>query len=115
MPCPENSPLKLDLLCPGCSGEVSCIVAWVHSCFGESVISGLICLIRTVIKDKIIIVNGLDKETVHKIIKACESIENIVVLLCGINGAYHMPCEEKFLEEIDKYYIQKHSGKEFNI
>lgn len=61
-----------------------------------------------VLNDKKPIINGLDKEFVHKVIKACENIDNIVLVLCGTAGAYHLPCEDKFLKEIDKYYIQKH-------
>lgn len=61
-----------------------------------------------VLKDKEPVINGLKKEVVHNVIKACENIENIVIILCGINGAYHMPCDDKYLKEIDKYYIQKH-------
>ncbi|MGN0144802.1 MAG: HAD family hydrolase [Clostridium sp.] len=54
------------------------------------------------------VINGLDKEVIHKIIKTCESIDNIAVLLCGVKGAYHLPCDDKFLTEINKYYIEKH-------
>lgn len=60
-----------------------------------------------ILNNKAPVINGLDKEVVNKVIKACENIDNIVVILCGVNGAYHMPCPEKFLKEIDKYYINK--------
>lgn len=61
-----------------------------------------------VLNDREPVINGLKKEVVHDVIKACEKIENVVVILCGVNGAYHMPCPQEFLNEIDKYYIQKH-------
>lgn len=61
-----------------------------------------------VLNDRKPVINGLRKDVVHAVIKACENIKNIVVILCGVNGAYHMPCSEDFLNEIDKYYIQKH-------
>ena len=61
-----------------------------------------------VLNDREPVINGLKKEVVHAVIKACEDIKNVVVILCGVNGAYHMPCSQKFLDEIDKYYVQKH-------
>lgn len=61
-----------------------------------------------VLNDREPVINGLKKKVVHDVLKACEKIENIVVILCGINGAYHMPCPQEFLNEIDKYYVQKH-------
>ena len=50
----------------------------------------------------------IDKSYVHSIISACEKIPNIQITLCGTKGAYHTPCEEKFTDEIDKYYIKKY-------
>ena len=50
----------------------------------------------------------IKKDSVTAIIKACEDIENIELILCGTKGAYHKPCSDDFLKEIDKYYIKKH-------
>lgn len=61
-----------------------------------------------VLNDMQPVINGLKKDVVHAVIKACEKIENTVVILCGVNGAYHMPCSDDYLKEIDKYYIEKH-------
>lgn len=61
-----------------------------------------------VLNDKKPVIHGLKKEVVHNVIKACEEIKNVVIILCGVNGAYHMPCSQEFLNEIDKYYVQKH-------
>lgn len=61
-----------------------------------------------VLNDKEPVINDLDRNVVHQVIKACDDIDNVVVILCGVNGAYHRPCPQKFLNEIDKYYIQKH-------
>lgn len=50
----------------------------------------------------------INKDFVTDIIKACENIPNIELILCGTKGAYHKPCSDDFLKEIDKYYIKKH-------
>lgn len=49
----------------------------------------------------------IDKAYVNGVIKICRSLDNIAVILCGTKGAYHEPCEEKYLNEIDKYYYKK--------
>lgn len=53
-------------------------------------------------------INIIDKNIVNKIIKTCENIDNIELILCGTKGAYHRPCSDKFVKEINKYYIKKH-------
>lgn len=50
----------------------------------------------------------INRSAVNEIINSCKDIPNIQVVLCGINGAYHLPCSEEFTNEIDKYYIKKH-------
>ncbi|MGL4108537.1 HAD family hydrolase [Clostridium sp. LP20] len=50
----------------------------------------------------------INKDTVHSIIKYCADIPNIQIILCGMEGAYHLPCSSDFTDEIDKYYIKKH-------
>ena len=50
-----------------------------------------------VLNDMQPVINGLKKDVVHAVIKACEKIENTVVILCGVNGAYHMPCSDDYL------------------
>ncbi|MBS6599948.1 MAG: HAD family hydrolase [Clostridium sp.] len=59
-------------------------------------------------------VSIIDKDKIREIIKACEKIPNITIILCGIKGAYHMGCEDNFLEEIDKYYIKKYVVDDLN-
>ena len=54
------------------------------------------------------VINGLNEKVIDSVIKTCENIKNVTVILCGTKGAYHMPCPDKFLNEIDKYYVQKH-------
>lgn len=49
----------------------------------------------------------IDKSYIKSIIRACSDIPNITVVLCGTKGAYHTPCSDEILKEIDKYYIQK--------
>lgn len=53
-------------------------------------------------------VEVMDKKDIEEIVKLCENIPNTTLILCGVKGAYHVPCEEKFLSEIDKYYIKKY-------
>ena len=59
-------------------------------------------------------VSVIDKKQIKKIIKVCEKIPNITLILCGIKGAYHTCCEDRFLEEIDKYYIKKYIVNDLN-
>lgn len=52
---------------------------------------------------KLIYKNTLSKEYVKEVVKACEKLEGVYLILCGVNGAYMGECPWTS-EEIDKYY-----------
>lgn len=52
-------------------------------------------------------VDIIDKDIVKNIIKYAEKISNIQLLLCGKKGMYHTQCDKNFMEEINKYYVDK--------
>jgi Cof subfamily protein (haloacid dehalogenase superfamily) len=47
----------------------------------------------------------MDKSKVNEIIKFCEDIPNVEVVLCGVKYAYHHKLAQEFSKEIDKYYL----------
>ncbi|MEF9992358.1 MAG: HAD family hydrolase [Romboutsia sp.] len=53
------------------------------------------------------IIDTIDKETVKEIIKESIDIPDIELILCAEKGAYHRYCDEKFMNEINKYYVDK--------
>lgn len=53
-------------------------------------------------------VDVMDKKQIEEIVKLCEDIPNTTLILCGVKGAYHKPCDDSFLNEINKYYIKKY-------
>lgn len=57
--------------------------------------------------NKLLNVSVIDKIIVHDVIKALENIPNTSVVLCGVNGSYHLPLDDLHKNEIDKYYINK--------
>lgn len=60
-------------------------------------------------------VDEIDKNMVRKILKQCESIEDIHVILCGVKSAYLKPCKRKeFSDEIFKYYINTTEVSDLN-
>lgn len=53
-------------------------------------------------------VDIIDRDIVKEIVKASEKIENSLMILCGINGIYQLPCSDKnIIEEISKYYLKR--------
>lgn len=52
-------------------------------------------------------VDIIDKNIVKELVKECENIPNVEVVLCGTKGAYHKKIDKKYTDEIDKYYIKK--------
>ena len=52
-------------------------------------------------------VSIINKEIVNAVIKSLENVENVALILCGINGTYHLPLNNLQKEEINKYYIKK--------
>ena len=56
---------------------------------------------------KVLNISIMDKSKVNNVIKACENIPNIELLLCGTKGAYHLPLSSKAEKEVNKYYINK--------
>lgn len=59
-------------------------------------------------KGKEPIVSLIEKSSLKAIVECCLSIPNIEIILCGIKNAYHRPCAENFLKEINKYYLRTH-------
>jgi len=57
---------------------------------------------------KILYQNCIDPQGLYEIIEACESIPNILLVLCGTQGAWHKPCPEQFHPHLRAYYIKNH-------
>ncbi|EGT3617011.1 HAD family hydrolase [Clostridium perfringens] len=57
-----------------------------------------------VYKGKELVVNGLDRELANELIRIGRTIENSNIVLCGKNSAYVECDDERFLEEVRKYY-----------
>ena len=53
------------------------------------------------------IISIIDKKVVQAVIKACENIPNIALILCGVKCHYHMKCSEDIEKEISKYYLNR--------
>lgn len=49
----------------------------------------------------------IPKDIVKKVFELCSDIPNTQLVVCGLKSAYHLPCDNKILEEIDKYYLHK--------
>lgn len=49
--------------------------------------------------------NMIGSDKLKEIIRACEPIPNIKLVLCGVHGTYHLPYNETFDFEISSYYI----------
>lgn len=59
---------------------------------------------NVVYKGEELYVNPLEKEAAHKIINTAREIEETEIVLCGKNAAYLECQDEKFVNEISKYY-----------
>ncbi|WP_297637493.1 HAD family hydrolase [uncultured Clostridium sp.] len=59
-------------------------------------------------------ISVIDKKHIKKMISECSKLDNVVPILCGTKGAYHMACDEEMLKEIDKYYLHKHIVEDLN-
>ena len=57
-------------------------------------------------KGKEVLVNSLDKQLAIELIKIGQTIENSYVILCGKNSAYISNTDEKFMEQVNKYYAK---------
>lgn len=57
-----------------------------------------------VYKGKELVVNGLDRDLANELIRIGRKIENANVVLCGKKSAYVESNDERFLEEVRKYY-----------
>lgn len=55
-------------------------------------------------KGKEILVNPLDRELALELIKIGRTIENSYVILCGKKSAYIENTDERFMEQVNKYY-----------
>lgn len=47
----------------------------------------------------------IDKKSVNKIVDACKQLKNSIAIFCGVNNFYHLKCDDIYLNEIDKYYL----------
>lgn len=53
------------------------------------------------------IIDIMDKNIVNDIIKTCQNLPNLEVILCGVKSIYQKPCSEEIQTELNKYYIKK--------
>ena len=51
------------------------------------------------------IITCINKKIVNDILKACEDIPDIILLVCGIKHTYHKECPKEFADDIRKYYL----------
>ncbi|WP_024615085.1 HAD family hydrolase [Clostridium sp. Ade.TY] len=54
---------------------------------------------------KIKSIEVMDKQSVIKIVDACKKLKNSVAVFCGVKNFYHIACDKKFTDEINKYYL----------
>lgn len=59
-----------------------------------------------------IVINGnpvhieiMDKVIIRDIVKECCQIPNTSIILCGLNGTYHLPYDKRFINEVSSYYV----------
>lgn len=57
-------------------------------------------------KGKEILLNSLDKKIALELIKIGQTIENAYVILCGKKAAYIDNTDERFMEQVNKYYAK---------
>lgn len=57
-------------------------------------------------KGKEILLNSLDKSIALELIKIGQTIENSYVILCGKKAAYIDNTDERFMEQVNKYYAK---------
>lgn len=53
------------------------------------------------------IINIMDKNKVNDMVRACEGMDNIAVILCGVKNIYYKTCSQEIQNEINKYYVKK--------
>lgn len=56
--------------------------------------------------NELIFKDVMDKNLVQDIIKTAKKIDNTAIILCGAQCAYLENCSEKYLKEIQKYYVK---------
>lgn len=56
----------------------------------------------------------MEEKVIKEVLEACEKVDNITVILCGLKRAYHKPCSKEALNEINKYYIKKNVIKDYS-
>lgn len=49
----------------------------------------------------------IKRDRLHEIIKVCNNMENIKLLLCGVKGTYQLKSEGEFNDNIKAYYINR--------
>jgi len=55
---------------------------------------------------KVLNIDVMDKIKINELIKYCDDIPNIEVVLCGIKSAYHRSLSRDFAKEVGKYYLK---------
>ncbi|MGL4875619.1 MAG: Cof-type HAD-IIB family hydrolase [Clostridium sp.] len=58
-------------------------------------------------KGDIVSISKMNSNHINEIISECEKLQNVHIILCGVNSCYHKPCSKEALTEINKYYIKK--------
>lgn len=53
------------------------------------------------------IIDILDKNIVNEVVKACENLSNVTLVLCGLKNSYYLGCSDEMETEISKYYINR--------
>ena len=61
-----------------------------------------------VYKGEALAVNPLQESTAHELIKKARQLEDCAIVLATTKGAYVENTEERFLKEVNKYYINNH-------
>ncbi len=57
--------------------------------------------------NEVVSIDTLPKESVFEVVKYCERIKNIKILLCGVHGTYHLSYDKEFNDKIKEYYINQ--------
>lgn len=50
----------------------------------------------------------LDSTAVKEVICTCQNLSDVLLVLCGTEGAWHLPCPPQFKEHLESYYIRDH-------
>ena len=54
---------------------------------------------------KVVTIHEMDWGFLRELLKACEGVEDIMILFCGVNGTYHLPYTPIFEQKAHSYYV----------